>query len=52
MHEFMLEHLQITYGIKEIAWRKLARIYPTLENLYKESHPYGLLLCRLLNLFD
>lgn len=51
MTEYMLDFVYLHYGLKTIALKQLKALVASLEQLYKQSHPYGVLFCRFLGLF-
>lgn len=51
MPEFMLDFLYMHYGLKTLALRQLKSLIASLEDLYRQDHPYGVLFCRFLGLF-
>lgn len=52
MTEFIQEHLLRVFGIAKIANRQLASIIPALKELHQQKDPYGILYCRLFQIFD
>ena len=51
MTEYMLDFVYIHYGLKTLALKQLKALVASLEQLYKQGHPYGILFCRFLGLF-
>ena len=51
MTEYMLDFVYIHYGLKTLALKQLKALTISLELLYKQNHPYGILFCRFLGLF-
>jgi chromosome segregation ATPase len=51
MSEFMLDFLYMHYGLKTLALKQLKALIASLEDLYRQGHPYGVLFCRFLGLF-
>ncbi|OMJ80965.1 hypothetical protein SteCoe_18673 [Stentor coeruleus] len=52
MTEFIQEHLLRVFGIAKIANRQLASIVPALKELHQQKDHYGILYCRLFQIFD
>lgn len=51
MTEYMLDFVYLHYGLKALALKQLKALIASLEQLYKQGHPYGVLFCRFLGLF-
>ena len=51
MTEYMLDFVYLHYGLKTLALKQLKALVASLEQLYKQGHPYGVLFCRFLGLF-
>jgi hypothetical protein len=49
--EFMLEFLYMQYGLKALAIKQISAMVNALDRMAKRGHPYGLLFCRLLDVF-
>lgn len=52
LSEFTLEHLGRVYGLKKMTYKALCALLPTLRGMYYEGHAYGVLFCRLLQVYD
>jgi hypothetical protein len=51
MTEFMLDFMYMQYGLKTLTLKNLSSFINALEIMAREQHPYGTLLCRLLEVF-
>lgn len=51
MCEFMLDFLFMQQGLKTLVMKSLGALLNALELLANRQHPYGLLFCRILNVF-
>jgi len=51
MAEFMLEHLNRRFGLKKLEIKFLCQLMPALQLLYREEQAYGILFCRLLQVY-
>ena len=51
MSEFMLDFLFMQQGLKTLVMKSLGALLNALELLATKRHPYGLLFCRILNVF-
>jgi len=45
---FLFEHLMRSVGLRPLAVKALNQFVPALQQLYAEGHPYGLVICQLL----
>lgn len=45
---FLFEHLSRSVGLRPLAIKALNQFVPALQQLYAEGHPYGLVVCQLL----
>jgi hypothetical protein len=52
MPEFLLKHLFVTFGLKNLAYKNLCQLIPTLENMYRKGDKAGIFYCKLLNIVD
>ena len=48
---FLFEHLTRTMGLQNLAFKTLAQFLPGLKELQQAEHPYGLIVCQLLQVF-
>ena len=51
MTEFMLDFMYMQYGLKTLTLKNLSAFVNALEGMARDQHPYGTLLCRLLEVF-
>lgn len=51
MTEFMLDFMFMQYGLKSLALKNLSSLVNTLERMSLSQHRYGVLFCRLLEIF-
>ena len=51
MTEFMLDYVNLKYGLRTLALRQLQALVIALQSLYQNQHTYGVLFCRFLGLF-
>lgn len=49
--EFMLDFLFMQYGLKSLALKNLSSLVNSLERMSTNQHRYGILFCRLLEIF-
>ena len=49
--EYLLEYLLHLYGNKKVMMKYLSEFVPGLHKLYEEQDSYGLVICKLLNLY-
>ncbi|CAG9329268.1 unnamed protein product [Blepharisma stoltei] len=51
MPDFLMEHLNKTFGISKLAMKHLAGLLPALDQLFSEGNKYAAFYCRLLQMF-
>ncbi|CAG9335791.1 unnamed protein product [Blepharisma stoltei] len=51
MTEFLMEHLNRSFGIQKLALKQLASLIPALKQLFDEGHKYAEFYCRLFQIF-
>jgi hypothetical protein len=51
MTEFMLDFMFMQYGLKSLALKNLSSLVNSLERMSLSQHRYGVLFCRLLEIF-
>ncbi|CAG9335590.1 unnamed protein product [Blepharisma stoltei] len=50
--EYLLEFLNQKFGLRKLAYKTLSQLIPGLEAQYQNNHPYIVLFCKLLNIYD
>ena len=51
MAEFMLDFMYMHYGLKSLTLKSLSAVVNALEGLSRTEQPYGVLFCRLLDVY-
>ena len=49
--EFLIEYVDRQKGLKTLSVKYLSSLYPTLQKLCENDNPYGVLICRLFQVF-
>lgn len=49
--EFLLEFMQVKFGLKTLAARQVKALVTSLEELYKINHSYAVFFCRVFGIF-